>query len=51
MESKIRKEDKEKGRGVKHKRQSEAVKWTGDIKSWQREQIERGMVVGCLFLL
>lgn len=48
MEGERRKEDKERGRGVKHKKEREVVKWTGDIKSWLREQIERAVDVVCL---
>lgn len=48
MEGEIRQEDKERGRGVEHKKESKVAKRTGDIKSWQREQIERSMEVVCL---
>ena len=48
MEGEIREEDKERGRGVKCKKESKVAKRTGDIKGWQREQIERSMEVVCL---
>ncbi len=50
MEGKITEEAKERGRGVKHKKESKVAKRTGDIKSWQRGKIERGMEVVCLSL-
>lgn len=49
MEGKITEEDKERGRGVKRKKESKVAKRTGDIKSWQRGQIGRGMEVVSLF--
>lgn len=50
MEGEIRDGDKERGRGVKHKKERKVAKRTGDIKSWQRGPMERSMEVWCRLL-